>query len=184
LIEPLWVLNHGGGWSLRIECGASIVDPLEMARHETGRPIFNVELSRKQKPSRSLLQPWQSDRVLAHIEAHLDRPLRGAELAAVMGLSSSTFRRAFTLRFGLPPHAYIMRSRVERAKNLMLAEGKLSLAEIALICGLSDQSHLTRAFRRFVGDTPRTWRTRHLNQKQCLPSGLRAFRSAASEWFD
>ena len=95
-----------------------------MACHETARPVFGVQLSRKQKPSRSLLQPWQSDRVLAHIEAHLECSLRGAELAAVMGLSSSSFRRAFTLRFGLPPHAYVMRSRVERAKNLMLADGK------------------------------------------------------------
>jgi AraC-like DNA-binding protein len=43
----------------------------------------------------------------------------------------------------------------------MLTTGA-SLSEIALSCGMSDQSHFTRSFRRIVGETPSSWRqTRH-----------------------
>jgi AraC-like DNA-binding protein len=50
-----------------------------------------------------------------------------------------------------------MRRRIEFAQGVML-KTQLSLSEIALACGLSDQSHFTRAFRRIVGETPHAWR--------------------------
>jgi AraC family transcriptional regulator len=51
----------------------------------------------------------------------------------------------------------VIRRRVERAQGLMLATDA-SLSDIALDCGLADQSHLTRLFRRIVGESPRAWR--------------------------
>ena len=103
------------------------------------------------------LQPWQIRRVTAHVEAHLGRPIPIAELAALTKLSSGYFSLAFKVSFGDSPHNFIMRKRVERAQSLMLATAD-SLSEIACDCGLVDQAHLTRLFRKFVGDTPLAWR--------------------------
>ena len=117
------------------------------------RPILSGSLSAR-----------QAERVLAQIEARLDLPLRLAELAATARLSSSHFCRAFKVSFGHPPHAYVMRMRVERAKRLML-DDTTSLAEIALSCGLSDQTHLSRMFRKIVGESPNAWRRQHCRLK-------------------
>ncbi len=108
------------------------------------------------------LASWRANRVLAHVEQHLDGPLRSDALAALAGLSTGHFIRAFKARFGLPPHAYVLQRRIERAKGLMLATEDRRLAQIALICGLADQAHLSRVFRRFVGETPNAWRARQL----------------------
>lgn len=103
------------------------------------------------------LSPWQIRKVTSHIEAHLDRPIRNEDLAAIVRLNPSHFGRAFRNSFGEPPHEYVIRRRVERAQGLMLSTDA-SLSEIALDCGLSDQSHLTRLFRRIAGESPRAWR--------------------------
>jgi AraC family transcriptional regulator len=103
------------------------------------------------------LAPWQIRKVASHIEAHLGRPLRNEELATLVRLNPSHFGRAFRASFGEPPHEYVIRRRVERAQGLMLSTDA-SLSEIALDCGLADQSHLTRLFRRIAGESPRAWR--------------------------
>jgi AraC-like DNA-binding protein len=55
------------------------------------------------------------------------------------------------------PHGYIIRRRVERAQGLMLSTAR-PLRDIAAECGLADQAHLTRLFRRIVGESPAAWR--------------------------
>ena len=109
------------------------------------------------QPVRGGLAPWQIRKVTSHVEAHLDRPIRNEDLAAVVRLNASHFGRAFRNSFGEPPHEYVIRRRVEHAQGLMLSTDA-SLSEIALNCGLADQSHLTRLFRRFAGESPRAWR--------------------------
>jgi AraC-like DNA-binding protein len=54
---------------------------------------------------------------------------------------------------GETPHGYIMRQRIRRAQILML-ESRDLLSQIACACGLTDQAHLTRLFRRALGTTP------------------------------
>ncbi len=114
-------------------------------------PVVNKE------QLRGGLAPWQVRKVTAHVEAHLDRPIRNEELAAVARLNGSHFCRAFRNSLGEPPHEYVIRRRVERAQGLMLST-EASLSDIALDCGLADQSHLTRLFRRLVGESPSAWR--------------------------
>jgi AraC-like DNA-binding protein len=110
-----------------------------------------------EQPARGGLCPWQIRKVTSYIEAHLDRPVRNDDLAALVRLNPSHFGRAFRNSVGESPHEYLIRRRVERAQGLMLST-RASLSEIALDCGLADQSHLTRLFRRIVGESPSAWR--------------------------
>jgi transcriptional regulator GlxA family with amidase domain len=57
-----------------------------------------------------------------------------------------------------------MRRRVERAQGMMLTTSA-PLAQIAAQCGLADQAHFNRIFRRFVGDSPGAWRRARASQK-------------------
>jgi AraC-like DNA-binding protein len=108
------------------------------------------------------LAPWQIRRVLTHIDTNLDATIRNKDLAVVARLSEFHFNVAFRNSVGHSPHEYIMRRRVERAQGLMLSTNK-ALSEIAAECGLADQSHFTRLFRRVVGESPAAWRRARAN---------------------
>jgi AraC family transcriptional regulator len=107
-------------------------------------------------PRIGALSPALTLRISAYIEAHLDQRCRTAELARVAGLSKSHFTRLFAKRFGSRAQVYIMHRRVAMAQALMQTEAPLS--EIALSCGMSDQSHFSKQFRRVVGVSPSVWR--------------------------
>jgi AraC family transcriptional regulator len=103
------------------------------------------------------LAAWQIRRLTAHIVANLDTTLRTRDLAALVRLSPFHFCRAFRDSLGDSPHSYVMRRRVERAQGLMLSTDA-SLAQIAADCGLADQAHFNKLFRRFAGESPGAWR--------------------------
>jgi AraC family transcriptional regulator len=103
------------------------------------------------------LAPWQVRKVSAYVETHLHLKLCTANLAAVAKFSVFHFCRAFRTSFGETPHTYVMRRRIERAQGVML-KTRSSLAQIAIDCGLADQAHLCKCFRRFVGESPNVWR--------------------------
>lgn len=109
------------------------------------------------KRNRGGLAPWQIRRVTTHIEANLDTTIRIKDLATAIKLSSSHFQRAFRKNFDDSPHRYVMRRRMERAQDMMLTTDA-SLKQIAVDCGLADQAHFNKLFRRFVGETPSAWR--------------------------
>jgi AraC-like DNA-binding protein len=103
------------------------------------------------------LASWQLRRSTDYMQAHLTEDIRLAELAKIAKLSQSQFARAFRDSTGLPPYRYLLRSRIRRAEHL-LATTRFSIADIAAQVGFADQSHLTKAFRRFAGATPKRWR--------------------------
>jgi AraC family transcriptional regulator len=103
------------------------------------------------------LAAWQVRRVSAHIEMHLAEKVLCDELAHIVRLSVSHFIRAFKESLGESPHMYITRRRVERAQGMMLSS-TAPLGQIALDCGLADQAHLSRLFKRIVGESPAAWR--------------------------
>src|ERR1700684_3702709 len=100
---------------------------------------------------------WQSRRLAAHVDANLAGKIVIKDLAASLGLSVGHFCRAFKRTFGVPARIWIRHRRIEFAQGLMLTTDD-PLSEIALSCGMSDQSHFTRSFRRIVGKTPSSWR--------------------------
>ncbi len=103
------------------------------------------------------MAPWQVARVKRYVEDNMSRTVAINELAELARLSTSYFSAAFKTSFGLSPHSYVIAQRVERAKQLMLSTDA-PLCEIALDCGLADQAHLSRIFRRATGTTPSAWR--------------------------
>jgi AraC family transcriptional regulator len=111
---------------------------------------------------RQRLAPWQVCRVMAYIDANLDTPIKNKDLAAIAHLSVFHFNVTFRNSVGDSPHEYLIRRRVERAQGLMLSTEK-PLSEIAAECGLADQAHLTRLFRRIAGESPAAWRRARAN---------------------
>jgi AraC family transcriptional regulator len=103
------------------------------------------------------LVPWKARVIKRYIEQHLEEGLRNRELAAVVGLSESYFCRAFKETFGDTPHRYIVRRRIEHARELLLTTD-VSLGQIGIDCGLADQAHFCRLFRRFHGESPGSFR--------------------------
>ncbi|WP_159107319.1 helix-turn-helix domain-containing protein [Azospirillum sp. B4] len=107
--------------------------------------------------ARGGLAPWQIRRVVSHIDANLAGTIRMDDCAMVTRLSTRYFSRAFKCSFGMPPHAYIVQRRIQQAQHLMLTTQE-PLCQIALACGLCDQAHFSKLFRRIVGLSPSTWR--------------------------
>ena len=83
-----------------------------------------------------------------------------ADLAVLAGLSRYQVLRRFERAYGLPPHAYLLQTRAEHAREL-IREG-CTLAAAAAASGFSDQSHMTRVFVRRFGFSPGAWRRAHL----------------------
>jgi AraC family transcriptional regulator len=122
--------------------------------------IRHVSAPRRLERGRDGVLPrWRLRAVEEYIEEHLDGCPTLAQLAAVVRLNPYHFARQFKAATGLPPHQYVILRRVERAKQLLQAGTDLSLAEVALHAGFSDQSQFSRHFKRLVGVTPGQFRT-------------------------
>jgi AraC-like DNA-binding protein len=162
--------------SLRIESGipsaevADLLSALSNALGAHGDPaeerlrrvtallrVAGMPLGAPKGSIRGGLAPWQVRKIAAHVQANLHRPILNEELAGLTRLTTGHFGHAFRKSVGDSPHAYVIRRRIERAQQLMLATAT-PLSQIALECGLADQAHLSRLFRRLVGERPRDWR--------------------------
>ncbi len=132
------------------------LDCLSRARALLSGNIVLVDEPAKQA-GRQVLAPWQAARVKKFIEDNIDTPIRTEELIALTRLSASYFFRAFKGSFGIPPHAYVVKRRIERAQFLLRTTDE-QLCQIALAVGLNDQAHLSRLFRQQTGHTPGAWR--------------------------
>jgi AraC-like DNA-binding protein len=119
----------------------------------------------KPASARGGLAPWQKRKVDRYLRENLDCPVRLNKVAEQLSLSVSYFSRAFKETFGTTPHMHMLRLRLDRAKQLMLTTED-PLSQIALACGLADQAHLSKLFRRVIGDTPSAWRRRNLTEAQ------------------
>ena len=87
------------------------------------------------------------------INEHLSEDLSLNALAALCDLSLYHFVRVFKQSTGFTPHNYVMRERIERAKQL-LRETNLTVTELAFQLGFADQPHFTKIFRQHTGATP------------------------------
>ncbi|MET9224838.1 AraC family transcriptional regulator [Lentzea sp. NPDC003310] len=96
--------------------------------------------------------PTLADRLRQLLDASLPSGITLTEAAAELRTSPTHLVRAFSRRFGFPPHKYLTARRVDLARGF-LVEGRPA-AEAAVLAGFHDQSHLTRHFRRVLGTSP------------------------------
>jgi len=108
------------------------------------------------EPTQGLTQK-QLQRVIDRIRDQLGEDLSLETLAQEAGFSPYHFARLFRQATGESPHKFVLRQRVERARQL-LKETDAPLAQVALESGFANQSHLTQAFKRHLGLTPRMYR--------------------------
>ena len=155
LVEAAWRARDGDG----IAAKAHIAHAVALLEGQPSAPPANQHTPDKvrRRIARGGLAAWQAQRLAAHVDANLADKIQIEDLARLLNLSASHFCRAFKSTFGVPAHNWVMRRRIEVAQGLMLTTGS-TLSEIALNCGMSDQSHFTRCFRRIVGETPYSWR--------------------------
>jgi AraC family transcriptional regulator len=93
------------------------------------------------------------------IDARFASPLSLEELSLEVGLSPGYLSRAFKISTGITPHQYILRIRVDRAKQLIQTKD-YSLDEIAEHVGFADGSHMTSVFWKVTGRPPSHFRNR------------------------
>jgi AraC-like DNA-binding protein len=96
-------------------------------------------------------------RVTEYIQHNLDKGLTLEELAAVVYMSPFHFARLFKGSTGVPPHRFVVRQRIARARAC-LERRELSIAQISRLVGFRTPSHFTTVFRRLAGVTPRRYR--------------------------
>jgi AraC family transcriptional regulator len=109
------------------------------------------------QPKRGGLSYRNERRAKEVIDANLGGDVSLAKLAQECGMSSAHFARAFRQSVGISPHRWLVRRRIEVAKEL-LGNSAQSIHEVALNCGFADQSHFTKVFTNVVGVSPGVWR--------------------------
>ncbi|MEC9244223.1 AraC family transcriptional regulator [Nitratireductor rhodophyticola] len=95
--------------------------------------------------------------LMDYIDENIGTSLSLSELASLVGLSVFHFSRRFHREFGRPPYAYVLQQRLDHAKE-QLSRRDLPLKVIAAASGFSDQSHMTRLFKRTLNVTPGEYR--------------------------
>jgi AraC-like DNA-binding protein len=101
--------------------------------------------------------PAAVSRARAFLEDHVTEAVSLDDLSDASEISPFHLLRIFHATLGLPPHQYLLNLRIQRAQT-RLARGE-SIAQVALECGFSDQSHLNRCFKRVLGITPGRYRS-------------------------
>ena len=95
--------------------------------------------------------------MLSYIEANLGRPITLSELSKVADMSLYYFATLFKQSTRLSPYQYVLRRRIERAKQL-LRETKAAVLEISLSLGFEQPNNFARTFRRLTGTSPTRYR--------------------------
>ncbi|GAA6617865.1 helix-turn-helix domain-containing protein [Scytonema sp. NUACC26] len=147
LLSELKQENFGG--KLYIDSLANILAVHLLRQYSTAKS--NLEIYKGGLPERQLL------RVVEYINEHLSQDIKLADLAQLLGISQFHFSHVFKQSVGIAPYQYLLQQRIERAKQL-LKQTDRTIVDIALECGFSSHSHLSKQFRQLTGMTPRTYR--------------------------
>ncbi len=111
----------------------------------------------RELPKAPVRDVLRMQRVCDYMHAHLGEEVSLEDLAKVACLSRSHLIRLFKQAYGETPYQRLTRLRIERACRQLAMGGEL-VADIALDCGFTNQTHFAAAFRRLVGMSPRAYR--------------------------
>jgi AraC family transcriptional regulator len=146
LCQKLWSLSEHPGaiTDLRMDLISE-----QLVAYLAGRPEFG-----KQGQTRGGLGTLELARVRAAAELE---NADVSDLARAASMPVRTFRRRFQMSFGMPPHKWLIKLRIERAKA-MLTDSDVKLCHIAIDLGFASQAHFTDTFRWATGVTPGRFR--------------------------
>ena len=161
-----------------LQTGEKIVNKVELITNKSGNvdwsnttkvPIRNdrgeiIGILGITRPYQGSIMAKQADKDLGNtmeiIRTQYHKNLNIQELAKSANMSCSSFERKFKASFNITPKAYILRVRVQQACHA-LVQTTQTISEIALALGFSDQSHLTREFKKVMKETPKKYRDRY-----------------------
>jgi AraC family transcriptional regulator len=143
-------MTHGGIASQLYTDALALQFGIHLLRHYTTQTVTPKQYS-------SMLSQQQLKYVVDYMQVNLDRSIHLEELATLLNMSQYHFCRLFKKSTGVSPHRFVIQQRVDRAKQ-MLRKSNHNILEVAIHCGFTDGSHLTRHFRKLVGVTPTAFR--------------------------
>src|ERR1700752_330300 len=185
--EALTAACDAADGEVELRCDGSLVDPrvdalvasvnaergsgfpngqlfLDSVEQALAVALVNGYAVRKPSPRiyRGGLTPSRLRRVTELVEARIDEDLSLADLAESVQLSRAHFSQMFRKSTGLSPHQFVLRHKVEHAKEI-LRTGDLRVLDVAVMCGFKTQQHFARVFRQICGVSPTEYRQRILN---------------------
>jgi AraC-like DNA-binding protein len=95
--------------------------------------------------------------ILKYVHDHMERDFTVNELASLASLHPNYFIRMFKEQIGVPPIQYIVRSKMDKAKELLLRTS-LNVGEVAARVGFQDMSHFSKQFKKIAGVSPSEFR--------------------------
>src|SRR6516165_7500381 len=113
------------------------------------------------------LGPTRLRRVTELVRAEIEDELSLDKMAEAAGLSTAHFAQVFRRSTGESPHQFVLRHRVERAKE-MLRAADARVLDVAVACGFKTQQHFARVFRRACGASPTEYRQEFLHHEATL----------------
>jgi YesN/AraC family two-component response regulator len=159
-ISDLWRLKT----LIREVYSATQIDSA-VVHHETSLLVYETLLAlkvalepktRDSQPRHAKLRP-----VLQHIRVHYAADMGIDDLSAVIGVTPQYLCKLFRQALDMRPFEYLASFRVSKAKELLVADPGLSIAEIARAVGFSDSNYLCRVFKKAEGMSPRAFRSLH-----------------------
>jgi DNA-binding GntR family transcriptional regulator/AraC-like DNA-binding protein len=103
------------------------------------------------------LGPARLRRVTQLVQERIEEELSLEEMAESAGLSTAHFSKMFRKSTGESPHQFVLRLRVDRAKQMLRAV-EARVLDVAVACGFKTQQHFARVFRRLCGASPTEYR--------------------------
>lgn len=143
--------NNGTGSSFYAESIATALSAHLLQYYSTRKPAF--------RDYSGGLSRYQLRQAIEYIQDRLTENISLEAMAEEVSISRFYFCRLFKESTGITPYQYLIRCRIERSK-ILLKERKLSITDIALEVGFSNQSHFTKHFKRLIGTTPKIYRDR------------------------
>jgi AraC family transcriptional regulator len=118
---------------------------------------------RSERTYRGGLGPSRLRRIRELVHAKMEDELTLHEMAQSVGLSTAHFSQMFRKSTGERPHEFVLRHRIERAKE-MLRAAEVRILDVAVACGFKTQQHFARVFRQMCGASPTEYREQFLYQ--------------------
>ncbi|CTQ52027.1 Carnitine catabolism transcriptional activator [Roseibium album] len=149
--------GHGHTLEAMIGILADVLDPGECAEIASLLVLENVRSFSQDQPKGTSYNPnffeKRLQKALRLMETNIEHPLRLADLAEQVGLSSRHLERLFTVYFNTTPAKLYKRTRLKRAHKLV-TDSHMALIEIAIACGFSSAASFSQAYKAEFGETP------------------------------